>query len=244
MGAVRADARTRRAGSRELHARRPDQAGADDAATTDGSTATTAEPGGASATVSIPTGEELREPDPRWRRQRRGSGSRGRSPAVGVAAPAARRARRGARVRPSLDHRRAARPTSAAPQPAQGRHDAVGPGARRVGGGRRGVLDRGHPAEGSRDLPGVRPAAPRPRHLCHVPRCEPWPTTRQQRSSRATRCPKTSPSEPRPPSTEIETALSGSTPVARKVLGKFDPRPLRRPAAKRKVQEAEHPVRV
>ena len=43
---------------------------------------------------------------------------------------------------------------------------------------------------------------------------------------------------------EIEHALSESTPFTRKVLGTLDPRPLRRPAAKRKVSEAEHPVRV
>ena len=33
-------------------------------------------------------------------------------------------------------------------------------------------------------------------------------------------------------------------PLTRKVLGNLDPRPLRRPSAKRKVSEAEHPVRV
>ena len=43
---------------------------------------------------------------------------------------------------------------------------------------------------------------------------------------------------------EIEHALSDTTPLSRKVLGNLDPRPLRRPAAKRKVSEAEHPVRV
>ena len=43
---------------------------------------------------------------------------------------------------------------------------------------------------------------------------------------------------------EIEHALSDTTPLTRKVLGNLDPRPLRRPAAKRKVSEAEHPVRV
>ncbi|HTN81860.1 MAG TPA: transglutaminase domain-containing protein, partial [Acidimicrobiales bacterium] len=44
--------------------------------------------------------------------------------------------------------------------------------------------------------------------------------------------------------TEIEQVLSDSTPVTRKLLGQLDPRTLRKPATKRKVQEAEHPVRV
>ncbi|HMK10846.1 MAG TPA: DUF3488 and transglutaminase-like domain-containing protein, partial [Acidimicrobiales bacterium] len=44
--------------------------------------------------------------------------------------------------------------------------------------------------------------------------------------------------------TEIEQVLSDSTPVTRKLLGQLDPRTLRKPAAKRKVQEAEHAVRV
>ncbi len=44
--------------------------------------------------------------------------------------------------------------------------------------------------------------------------------------------------------TEIEAALSGSTPITRKMLGHLDPRPLRRPAMKRDVSEAEHAVRV
>jgi transglutaminase-like putative cysteine protease len=43
---------------------------------------------------------------------------------------------------------------------------------------------------------------------------------------------------------EIESALSSSTPMVRKVLGELDPRTLRKAAAKRNVQEAEHHVRV
>ncbi len=43
---------------------------------------------------------------------------------------------------------------------------------------------------------------------------------------------------------EIESALSDSTPITRKVIGNLDPRRLRRPTNKRDVSEAEHPVRV
>ncbi len=43
---------------------------------------------------------------------------------------------------------------------------------------------------------------------------------------------------------EIEATLDESTPLRRKILGSLDPRPLRQPRSKRRVQEAEHSVRV
>ena len=43
---------------------------------------------------------------------------------------------------------------------------------------------------------------------------------------------------------EIEATLDDSTPLGRKILGSLDPRPLRQRSSKRRVREAEHSVRV
>ncbi len=43
---------------------------------------------------------------------------------------------------------------------------------------------------------------------------------------------------------EIEATLDESTPLGRKILGSLDPRPLRQRSSKRRVREAEHSIRV
>ena len=220
----------------------PQQAGTADAATND-ATATTAEPGGASATVSIPSGEDLASLIP---------GGGGNVEAVGLA---------GAH-RPSVwPHRLLVAlvavlvfgllwiivvPLARRRQRHNRRKAATTPSAR--------VLVAWEEAAEAFSIAGIPPKGPE--------------TYREfaQRASTATPVPRSAmraladdasaaqfSGDPLPEDvaeraeatvTEIETALSGSTPVARKVLGKFDPRPLRKPSAKRKVQEAEHPVRV
>jgi transglutaminase-like putative cysteine protease len=220
----------------------PQQAGADDSTTND-ATATTAEPGGASPTVSIPTGDEFASLIP---------GGGGNVEAVGLA---------GAHKPSVWPHRLLVAliavlvfgllwiivvPLARRRQRHNRREAATTPSAR--------VLVAWEEAAEAFSIAGIPPKGPE--------------TYREfaQRASTATPVPRSAmraladdasaaqfSGDPLPEDvaeraeatlTEIETALSGSTPAARKLLGKFDPRPLRKPAAKRKVQEAEHPVRV
>ena len=220
----------------------PQQAGTDDSATND-STATTAEPGGASPTVSIPTGEELAGLIP---------GGGGNVEAVGLA---------GAH-RPSVwPHRLLVAliamlvfgllwiivvPLARRRQRHNRRKAATTPSAR--------VLVAWEEAAEAFSIAGIPPKGPetyrefaqRASTATPVPRSAMRALADDASAAQFSRDPLPEDVAERAEATvtEIETALSGSTPVARKVLGKFDPRPLRKPAAKRKVQEAEHPVRV
>ena len=225
VGAVRADARTRRTGTPRATPTSPRSRRAPPTAATNDSTATTAEPGGTSATVIDPVGRDFASLIP---------GGGGNIEAVGLAGahrpsvwphrllvvligvlasgllwiivvPLARRRQR---------HNRRKAAT-----------DAVGAGARRAG--RRPPRRSRSRASHRKARETYREFAQRASTVTPVPRSamraladdasaaqfsgDPLPEDVAERAEATV--------------TEIETASARSTPVARKVLGKFDPRP-------------------